>query len=141
VLAVSPGQVRFEVLLSVAVPGRPRFGVRWHGRIPRWKYIPEWGEIPVRVGADDKIEILWDQLRSILEHAKGKADATGAQLEAMLAEPDAPAWTPGVPLGQQQQPARPDPAAELKRLADLHAAGVLTDEELAAQRARVIATI
>jgi hypothetical protein len=137
VLAVSPGQVRFEVLLSVAVPGRPRFGVRWHGRIPRWKYIPEWGEIPVHVGSDDKIEILWDRLHSILEHAKGKADATGAQLEAMLAEPAAPAWTPGVPL-TQQPPARSDPADELKRLADLHAAGVLTDEELAAQRARVI---
>lgn len=140
VLAVSPGQVRFEVLLSVAVPGRQRFGVRWHGRIPRWKYIPERGEIPVRVGGDDKVEILWDQLRSLLEHAKGKAEATGAQLEAMLAEPSGPAWTPGVPLSQQQ-PAGPDPAVQLKRLADLHAAGVLTDEELAAERARVIAQI
>jgi hypothetical protein len=137
VLAVSPGQVRFEVLLSVAVPGRPRFGVRWHGRVHQLKYIPEWGDIPVRVGPGDKIEILWDQLRSVLEHAKGRADAAGARLEAMLAEPAGPAWTPGVPL-TRQPPAPPDPAVQLKRLADLHATGVLTDEELAAERARVL---
>jgi hypothetical protein len=55
----------------------------------------------------------------------------------MLAEPAGPAWTAGVPL-TQQQPVRPDPAVQLKRLADLHATGVLTDEELAAERARVL---
>lgn len=140
VLAVSPGQVRFEVLLSVAVPGRPRFGVRWHGRVHQTKYIPEWGEIPVRVAGGDKIEILWDQLRSVLDHAVDKGDATGARLEAMLAEPSGPAWTPGVPL-TQQRPTRADPAVQLKKLADLHAAGVLTADEFAAERARVLAQI
>jgi hypothetical protein len=140
VLAASPGQVRFEVLLSVAVPGRPRFGARWHGRIPLGKHIPEWGEIPVRVGAGDKVEILWDRLGSILEHATKRADATGAQLEAMLAASTGPAWTPGVPLGRQPAAAA-DPTVQLQKLADLHAAGVLTDEELAAERARVIAQI
>jgi hypothetical protein len=140
VLAVSPGQVRFEVLLSVAVPGRPRFGVRWHGRVHKTKHIPEWGEIPVRVGPDDKVEILWDQLRSVLDHVAGRVDAAGATLQAMLDEPSGPAWTPGVPL-TPPAPSRPDPAAQLQQLVDLHAAGVLTDEELAAERARVLAQI
>ena len=35
-------------------------------------------------------------------------------------------------------PAAADPIAQLKDLADLHAQGVLTDEEFAAQKARIL---
>jgi hypothetical protein len=55
----------------------------------------------------------------------------------MLDAPAAPAWTPGVPLAAPA-PAAPDSATQLKQLADLHAAGALTDDELASERARVL---
>jgi hypothetical protein len=140
VLAVSPGQVRFEVLLSVAVPGRPRFGVRWHGRIPRDKFIPEWGDIPVSVGPGDKVEIPWDRLRSVWAYAAERANAGADRLKEMLDAPAGPAWTAGVPFDEQPA-AKPDPAEQLKRLNDLHATGALTDNEFAAARARVLAQI
>ena len=35
-------------------------------------------------------------------------------------------------------PAAPDPIEQLKQLADLHAQGVLTDEEFAAQKAKLL---
>jgi hypothetical protein len=37
-------------------------------------------------------------------------------------------------------PAGPDPIEQLKQLGELHAQGVLTDEEFAAQKARVLGT-
>jgi hypothetical protein len=36
-------------------------------------------------------------------------------------------------------PAAPDPIAQLKELGELHASGVLTDEEFAAQKAKLLA--
>jgi len=43
---------------------------------------------------------------------------------------------------QQQQPApaapAPDPLAQLKQLGDLHTQGILTDEEFAAQKAKIL---
>jgi hypothetical protein len=35
-------------------------------------------------------------------------------------------------------PAPPDPIAQLKALADLHTSGVLTDEEFAAEKAKIL---
>jgi hypothetical protein len=35
-------------------------------------------------------------------------------------------------------PAAPDPIAQLKELGELHASGVLTDEEFAAQKAKLL---
>jgi hypothetical protein len=35
-------------------------------------------------------------------------------------------------------PAAPDPIEQLKQLAELHATGVLTDEEFAAQKAKIL---
>ena len=45
------------------------------------------------------------------------------------------------PAAQQPQPAQEDTAATLRKLADLHREGLLTDEEYAAKRAEVIARI
>jgi hypothetical protein len=148
VIASSPGQIRFELLLSVAIPGQARYGLRWRGHVPGGRYLPEWGDIPVRVDKKDRIEILWDQVSSAWAHATDRADAAGARLEGMLAAGAAlPAWTPGAPLAAPPAavapPASPaaDPATALRKLAALHASGVLTDEELAAERARVLAQI
>jgi hypothetical protein len=134
VIACSPGEWRVELLLSVSVPGRPRFGVRWHGRLPRLKALPEWGEIPLQVGRGDKVDIPWERITGIIGVAKQRADEHGARLQALLDAPAAPAWTPGVPLAASA----PDSATQLKQLADLHAAGALTDVELASERARVL---
>ena len=35
-------------------------------------------------------------------------------------------------------PSAPDPAGQLKKLADLHDSGLLTDEEFAAKRAAIV---
>ena len=45
------------------------------------------------------------------------------------------------PAAQQPQPAQEDTAATLRKLADLHREGLLTDEEYAAKRSEVIARI
>jgi Short C-terminal domain len=52
-----------------------------------------------------------------------------AQQEATYYEPQ-----PAAPAA----PAAPDPIAQLKQLGELHQQGVLTDEEFAAQKARLL---
>ena len=59
------------------------------------------------------------------------------------AEQDAPAYAE--PAYQEPAPAAPppaapapDPIAQLKQLGELHAQGVLTDEEFAAQKAKLL---
>jgi Short C-terminal domain len=55
-------------------------------------------------------------------------------------------WAQQNPQPEQQQaapppppaPAAPDPIAQLKELGELHASGVLTDEEFAAQKAKLL---
>jgi hypothetical protein len=54
-------------------------------------------------------------------------------------EPD-PGYAPPPPVAAAPQaPPPPDPIEQLKKLAELHSAGVLTDDEFAAQKARVLA--
>jgi len=57
-----------------------------------------------------------------------------AQQEPQYAEPEpqyaAPAPAPAA--------AAPDPIAQLKELGELHAQGILTDEEFAAQKAKIL---
>jgi hypothetical protein len=48
-----------------------------------------------------------------------------------------PAPAPAAPAAPAQ--AGPDPIEQLKQLGDLHAQGVLTDEEFAAQKAKLLA--
>jgi hypothetical protein len=52
-------------------------------------------------------------------------------------------WEQGAQAPQQYAPApaaapAPDPIAQLKELGELHASGVLTDEEFAAQKAKIL---
>jgi hypothetical protein len=55
-------------------------------------------------------------------------------------------WAEQNPQPEQQAappaaaaPAAPDPIAQLKELGELHASGVLTDDEFAAQKAKILA--
>ncbi len=53
----------------------------------------------------------------------------------------APAQAPAAPPVQAPAPApeaAPDPIAHLKELGELHQSGVLTDEEFAAQKAKIL---
>jgi hypothetical protein len=51
-----------------------------------------------------------------------------------------PAYQQPAPAYQEPAPAAPapDPIAQLKQLGELHAQGVLTDEEFAAQKAKLL---
>jgi hypothetical protein len=55
-----------ELLLSVSVPGRPRYGVRWRHRPPRKKLVIPGTDLPVQVDPSDpqRIEIPWESLGS-----------------------------------------------------------------------------
>ena len=57
------------------------------------------------------------------------------------AYPPEPAYAPPPPAPVAAAPAAPDPIAQLKQLGELRDAGVLTDEEFAAQKARVLGTL
>ena len=53
------------------------------------------------------------------------------------AQQEAPAYQEPMPAAPQA-PAAPDPIEQLKQLGELHQQGVLTDEEFAAQKAKLL---
>ncbi len=56
------------------------------------------------------------------------------------AQQDAPAYAEPAPAYQEPAPAAPspDPIEQLKQLGELHKQGILTDEEFAAQKAKLL---
>jgi hypothetical protein len=60
-----------------------------------------------------------------------RRQAGAAQAQAAAAAPAAPAAAPAAPAGG-------DSSAKLQELANLHAQGVLTDDEFAAAKAKVL---
>ena len=81
--------------------------------------------------------------------AQEKADAQAAQQAAVESQQqmaDMPAQMDAMQTQQQQQPAAAAPAggndmmAELERLGQLKANGILTDEEFAAAKAKILGT-
>lgn len=62
-----------------------------------------------------------------------------AQMDAMQAQQAAAAPPPPAPAPIAAAPAAPDLMTELSKLADLRTAGVLTDEEFAAAKAKLLA--
>jgi hypothetical protein len=85
----------------------------------------------------DRIEIHWDQVQTSTDTAAQDAEALAAQLNA------GPGAAPGAgaPAPLSSAPA-PQPAADpldrLEKLAELHSSGALTDEEFAAQKAKIL---
>jgi hypothetical protein len=66
----------------------------------------------------------------------------GRQEQAAAAQPEqqaAPAPAPA-PAAPASGGLTPDALTELKQLSDLHASGVLTDEEFAQQKAKILGT-
>jgi hypothetical protein len=103
---------KWELLLSVSVPGRARYGYRWKKKVPRKTIVLPGTDIPVELKGEE-IEIPWDRIVS-----------TWSGL--------APAQAPLAAA------ATPDPFEQLKRLGGLRDAGVLTEAEFAAEKARVL---
>jgi hypothetical protein len=125
--------IRHELLLSVLVPGAQRYGVRWRGRIRRGKLVEEGSDIEVKVDPrkPDRVEIVWDRVPDGLDVAAQRLHAAGDQLEARLAA--GPMADLSVLLDLPG-----DPLDQLKRLAQLHEAGAVTDSEFAARKARLL---
>jgi hypothetical protein len=128
-------RVRTEFLLSVNVPGQPRYGVRWKGFEHTHRAYELWSDIPVEVdpGHADRIDILWDEMGAAasavadrLQAASGEMQAKLARVTEMQQQAMAAYAGAGVPLDQ------------IERLAKLHDAGALTDEEFAAEKARIL---
>jgi hypothetical protein len=170
VLAASPpGSAQGEVLLSVVVPGSPRYGARWRGPVPGDKAVDEWSDLPVAVDPHDpkKVEILWDRSPGLVELAAQRLHAFGDQLEARISDGplDASAYDEllsaiGDPAMRAEvrkqvalalrgttfthpdewggQRADEDPLDRLKRLGELRSTGAVTEEQFAAEKAKLL---
>jgi hypothetical protein len=117
---------KWELLLSVAVPGRPRFGYRFTEKVPRKALVLPGVDIPVEVDGA-RVQIPWDQVGSMDKFVSGLASAAKAARSAALAAP------PPAANG-----AASDPLDDLRRLGKLRDAGILTEAEFAAEKARVL---
>jgi hypothetical protein len=111
-----------DLLLSVAIPGRDRFGYRWLGKAPRERIVRPGMNIPVLYDPARpwEVDVRWDEIGTTPRELARTAVRAVAQAPAVATPPPA------------------DPLDLLERLGALHAAGALTDAELAAEKARVL---
>jgi hypothetical protein len=121
---------KWELLLSVAVPGRPRFGYRFTEKVPRKALLLPGTDIPVDVHADE-VRIPWDQIGSVSNFVSGLASLAHAASPASRI-------VSGPSAQSAEEPGASDPLDDLSRLASLRDAGVLTEAEFAAEKARVL---
>jgi hypothetical protein len=143
------GSWRVELLLSVNLPGSRRYGARYHGRAHGDRSYQLWDDVPVEVDGSDpaKVKIRWAELNDVghaiadrLEQAGTAMQERMEQAQAMQASALASAHSaPGqVPQAAAQTA---NPIDLIARLATLHESGALTDEEFAAEKARLLAEI
>jgi hypothetical protein len=121
---------KWELLLSVAVPGQPRFGYRFTEKVPRKALLLPGADIPVEVDGE-RVRIPWDQVGSMDKFVSSLASAATAARAASSVASAAPP-----PAGDG--PGESDPLDDLKRLGKLRDAGILTEAEFAAEKARVL---
>jgi hypothetical protein len=67
---------KWEMLLSVAEPGSPRYGYRWRGKIPYKTLVLQGQDLPIEVTSKG-IEIPWDRIRSDVQRRLAALDPTG----------------------------------------------------------------
>jgi hypothetical protein len=126
---------KWELLLSVAVPGRHRFGYRFTEKVPRKALVLPGADIPVEVDGDH-VSIPWEQVGSMDKFVSGLAAAAKAARSASAiasTQPPSPAADPGA-----SDPGASDPLDDIRRLGKLRDAGILTEAEFAAEKARVL---
>ncbi len=155
-------QNRGEILLSVAVPGKPRYGVRWKGWVPAAKMKFEWWDVPLEVDRSkpQKVKILWDQVPGI-EVVTPLLGEMNDRMAARLADPPTAtvdAYEPilaaisdpakraeverqlaeGLARAGGATAAAPDALERLAQLGKLRDDGALTEAEFAAEKARLL---
>ena len=90
----------------------------------------------------DRIKVHWDEIATSTDTAQLDAEALAAQLNAGLAgaaQPGSSAAPASAPLVFPAAPTpSEDPLDRLAKLAELHTAGALTDEEFAAQKQKIL---
>jgi len=152
-----------EVLLSVSVPGRARYGARWTGYIPAAKAKLQWLDLPLDVDGDHpgEVQIRWDdaagielitpllgewneQLQAQLDAPIGASTDSFGRLLAMIPDPERRAEAErqlAAGLGRTAS-ASPDsladPLDELERLGELRSSGAVSEEEFAARKAQLL---
>jgi len=174
---------RSQMLLSVSVPGRPRYGYHWHGMMHTRRFFAEWSDLPIEIKRNGHVDIDWREMDTVMDIAFREVKRAGAAMETKIAglqdgslmaermqslvnaaapdpeqraklqaqfdeamqrpwaNPLAPppsASAASAASAATPTPAAADPAALLEQLAQLHAAGALTDDEYAAERQRVL---
>jgi hypothetical protein len=79
---------RVDVLLSVAIPGEPRFGYRWLGKAPRKLVVRPGANIPVLYdpARPHQVDISWDEIGTTVPMLARAANAiaTGIQMPATI---------------------------------------------------------
>jgi hypothetical protein len=65
-----------EMLLSVAEPGKRRYGYRWRGQVPKKTLVLQGQDLPVEVTSGG-IEIPWERMREATEQLLAQRDPTG----------------------------------------------------------------
>jgi hypothetical protein len=123
---------KWELLLSVAVPGRPRFGYRFTEKVPRKALLLPTADIPVDLDGD-RVRIPWDKIGSVDTFVSSLASLAQTARSASPAE--SVATPPPEDLGAS------DPLDDLKRLGRLRDAGILTEAEFAVEKARLLERI
>jgi hypothetical protein len=121
---------KWELLLSVAVPGCPRFGYRFTDKVSRKALLLPGADIPVEVDGE-RVRIPWDQIGSMDKFVSSLASAGRA---ARSASPVASVASPP----QAEGPGVSDPLDDLKRLGKLRDAGILNEAEFAVEKARLL---
>jgi hypothetical protein len=152
--------------LVVQADGVPPTAVQFKQRAARCAKFPVPGQvIPVEIERSDptKVKVLWDEVPSRGELGQQQSQAIAAAMRGDVpapVDPQGPGAPPGVPpqignLVDQIRQAFPgaevnvaegsvapsggdDRIAKLERLAQLHRSGVLSDEELAREKSRIL---
>jgi hypothetical protein len=126
--------VKHELLLSVLAADGQRHGARWRGRIRRGKVVAEWSDIAVEIDPrkPDRVTIAWGDVPDALAVAAQRLHAAGDELQARLAA------GPQANLSMLLDALPGDPLDALERLAQLRAAGAVTESEFEARKARLL---
>jgi hypothetical protein len=166
VLTGEKSMSKYKLQLRVELPGRDPYtaSVKLPVPGPKIRYMTAGStcEVLVDPKKDDHVAIDWDGAfqNGTLAQMVGNADSkqsrmmaaamkgSGVDIEAiskMQSDAMAAGRTPGnVVIGGQlyggtPAPAAPDPLDQIKKLAELRDSGVLTDDEFAAQKAKLLA--
>jgi hypothetical protein len=138
VSAVDPQFARQPCTMQLVIhpPGIEAFPVRQDFEIwtDQW---PDSGDLlPVTFDREhhDRIQIHWDRIPTSSDVAAQDAQALADQLNATTTATPAAAPGPAAAGGS-------DPLERIAKLAELHKAGALTDEEFASEKAKILGSL